>query len=201
MPHAGFRATCGVLVSVALIVLACCKQSTQRSTFAALSKEPTSVRGWIADVESKSSGQVYRTAETEAARRAAAFQATNVWIDNAPYVSGGVAENGAFVLLDVPPGDVTISFSTPTIPVARLSLTRIPGNADVLIPGVILKQDGSVGVEDPKALRVRLPVKVPPIKATVAGVPVGVTQVPINAMMDRHDYPTPPSQLPLATVK
>ena len=202
MPHAGFRATCGVLVSVALIVLACRKQSTQRSTFAALSKEPTSVRGWIADVESKSSGQVYRTAETEAARRAAAFQATNVWIDNAPYVSGGVAENGAFVLLDVPVSiPVPQKPCSPTIPVARLPLTRIPGNADVLIPGVILKQDGSVGVEDPKALRVRLPVKVPPIKATVAGVPVGVTQVPINAMMDRHDYPTPPSQLPLATVK
>src|ERR1043165_4245648 len=98
---------------LALIVLSCGKESTQRSTFAALSKEPTSVRGWIADVETRSSADVYRTTETEAARRAATFQNTNVWIDNAPYVSGGVAENGAFVLLDVPPGAVVISFGPP----------------------------------------------------------------------------------------
>ena len=189
------------LVLLALIALACGKESTQRSTFAALSKEPTSVRGWIADVEMKSSGDVYRTTETEAARRAAMFQATNVWIDNAPYVSGGVAENGAFVLLDVPPGNVTISFSTPTIPLARLTLTNIPGNADVLIPGLILKLDGTTTVEDAKAVKVRLPVKLPPMKMTVAGVPVEPTQVPVNAMMDRHDYLTPPSSTPVATVK
>ncbi len=186
---------------LALIVLSCGKESTQRSTFAALSKEPTSVRGWIADVETRSSADVYRTTETEAARRAATFQNTNVWIDNAPYVSGGVAENGAFVLLDVPPGDVIISFSTPTIPVAHLALTHIPGNADVLVPGLVLKLDGSVAVEDPKALKVRVPVKLPPMKTTVAGVPVELTQVPINAMMDRHDYLTPPSSAPVATVK
>jgi len=187
---------------LALIVLSCSKESTQRPTFAALSKDPTSVRGWIADVETRSSGEVYRTTETEAARRAAMFQAANVWIDNAPYVSGGIAENGAFVLLDVPPGDVIISFSTPTIPLARLPLMKIPGNADVLVPGLILKLDGSVGVEDPKALKVRVPVKLPPMKTTVAGVPVEPTQVPIQAMVDRHDYLMPPPTIaPVATVK
>src|SRR5256714_9782568 len=192
------------LIFLAIIALACGKESTQRSTFAALSKEPTSVRGWIADVETKSSSDAFRTVETEAARRAATFQATNVWIDNAPYVSGGVAENGAFVLLDVPPGNVTISFSTPAIPLARLTLTNIPGNADVLIPGLIIKRDGSVAVEDPKALKVRVAAKRPliktPMKTTVAGVPVVVTQVPIHSMIDRHDYLAPPSNAPVATV-
>ena len=187
---------------LAFLVLACGKESSQRSTFTALSKDPISVRGWIADVEPKSAGDLYRTAETEAARKAAAFQATNMWIDDAPYVSGGVAENGAFVLLDVPPGNVTISFSTPATPVAHVVLTNIPGNADVLIPGLILKRDGTVAVDDPKGVKVRTAIKVPQRKATVAGIAVDVTQVPVNAMVDRHDYPTPPSSLaPVATVK
>lgn len=190
------------LVLLALAALACSKESTQRSSFPALSKEPISVRGWIADVEDKSSNGMYRTVETEAARRASVFQQTNMWIDNAPYVSGGVAENGAFVLLDVPPGTVTISFATPTIPLARLQLTNIPGNADVLIPGMILKQDGTITVENPKAVQIRIASKVPPMKSSVAGVALEPTQVPVNAMMDRHDYLMPPSnQAPVATVK
>jgi len=189
------------LVFLTVALLGCGKESTQRSTFSALSKEPISVRGWIADVETKSSGDVYRTTETEAARRAAVFQATNMWIDNAPYVSGGVAENGAFVLLDVPPGNVTISFSTPTIPLAKLTLTNVPGNADVLVPGMTFKLDGTVAFEDPKALKVRVSTKLPPMNTTVGGVAVNPTQVAVNDMTDRHDYPNPPSAMPVATVK
>jgi hypothetical protein len=188
------------VVFLALIAAACAKESTQRSTMTALSKEPTSVRGWIADVDPQSQSGVYRTVETEAARKMAIFQNMNMWIDNAPYVSGGVAENGAFVLLDVPPGNVTISFSTPTIPVAHLPLTNIPGNADVLIPGLIINRDGTVTVQDPKALTVRQSAKLPPTTATVAGVRVPVTQVPITAMADRHDYLMPPTSA-IATVK
>ena len=191
------------LALLGFLMVACGgKDSTHRPSFAALSTQPISVRGWIADVEDKSSNGVFRTVETEASRRASIFQQTNMWIDNAPYVSGGVAENGAFVLLDVPPGNVTISFSTPTIPLARLTLTNIPGNADVIVPGMIMKQDGTIVVENPKAIQVRLPEKVPPMQMSVAGVAVQPTQVPVNAMVDRHDYLTPPSnQAPLATVK
>jgi len=188
------------LIFMLLIAAACGKESSQRSTMTALSKDPISVRGWIADVDPESQSGVYRTVETEAARRAATFQNTNVWVDNAPFVSGGVAENGAFVLLDVPPGTVTISFATPTIPLARLNLANIPGNADVMIPGLIIKRDGTVSVADPKALKVRHSTKVTAM-TTVAGVPVPVTQVPINSMADRHDYLTPPSSAPVATVK
>ena len=58
-----------------------------------VSKEPTSVRGWIADVERPESG-MFKTVETEAARRAQLFQSTNIWMDDAPYVSGGRTNAG-----------------------------------------------------------------------------------------------------------
>ena len=198
----GSRAMRRTVVFLAvLLATSCGKESTQRPTFAALSKQPASVRGWISDVEMRNASGTFRTVETEAARKAATFQQTNIWIDNAPYVSGGVAENGAFVLLDVPPGNVTISFATPTIPIAHLTLQNIPPNADVIVPGAIIKLDGSVTVEDPKAIKVRSTEKAASTPAVVAGVAVPVTQVPINAMVDRHDYLIPPSSAPVVTVK
>src|SRR5215467_5508634 len=75
-----------------------------------LSKEPISVRGWVADVEGSPTVPL-KTAETEAVRKNQLFQSTDVQVDNAPYVSGGVAENGSFILLDVPPGTVTLTFN------------------------------------------------------------------------------------------
>jgi len=144
--------------------------------------------------------------ETEIARKMQLFQATNVWIENAPYVSGGVAENGSFLLLDVPPGNLTITFSAPGAPAARLVLQNVPGNADVFIPGLILRRD-SVGLLDPKAVQVRMAASVPkPVptsaRALIAGVPIAVTNTPFAAMNDRHDYPNPPGDMaPLATVR
>jgi hypothetical protein len=64
-----------------------------------LSKEPVSVRGWIADVEGAQKNAI---AQVEAFRRLQLFQNTYVAVDDAPYVSGGVEENGSFLLLDVP---------------------------------------------------------------------------------------------------
>jgi hypothetical protein len=191
------------VIFIALIAAACGKESTQHSTLPGVSKEPISVRGWIADVDPQSGTGVYRTVETEAARKAEAFQAMNVWVDNAPYVSGAIAPNGAFVLLDVPPGNVTISFALPpAIPVAHLTLANIPGNADILIPGLIIKRDGSVTVEDSKQLKVRVATKPPSATATVAGFPAPIVQVPINTLTDRHDYLEPPtSAVPIAKVK
>ena len=139
-------------------------------------------------------------------RRIQLFQATNVWIDNAPYVSGGVAENGSFLLLDVPPGNVTITFSAPGAPAAHLTLRNIPGNADGFIPAVLLKPN-SVALLQPDGVRVRLAARVSRptatgAKAIVAGVTVPVINAPIASMVDRHDYPNPPSgPRPIATVK
>lgn len=159
-----------------------------------VSKEPVSVRGWIADVAGSPRAA---NAELDGMRRMQLFQATNVWIDNAPYVSGGVAENGSFLLLDVPPGNVTITFSAPGAPAANLTLRNIPGDADVFIPAILLKTN-SVAVLQPNGVVVRLAAQVShptPTGATavVAGVTVPVMNAPIASMVDRHDYPIPPS--------
>jgi hypothetical protein len=170
-----------------------------------VSREPTSVRGWIVDVDT---GPVttYHTIETEEARKRDLFRGTNVWVENAPYVSGGVAETGSFLLLDVPPGNVTITFSAPGVPASRLVLGQIPGNADVFVPAMMLKRD-TVTLLDPNSVKVRLAAQVDKATptgafATVAGQRVSVTRTPIKEMIDRLDYPNPPArQAPLATVK
>lgn len=170
-----------------------------------LSKEPISVRGWIVDVEGGASSP-YQTVETEAFRKSQLFQTMNVWVDNAPYVSGGVAETGAFLLLDVPPGNVTIVFSAPGAPQARLVLQNIPGNADVFVPSILLRRD-SVALLDPKSVMVRLAGSVDRAKPTgataqVAGRAVAIMTTPIREMSDRHDYPVrPPAVRPLGTVR
>jgi len=96
-----------------------------------------------------------RTVETEAARKAQLYQSINVWIEGAPYVSGALQENGSFLLLDVPPGNVTISFAAPGAPDAKLVLQNIPGNADVYVPALILAKN-SVKFADPAAVQVRM---------------------------------------------
>jgi hypothetical protein len=189
------------LAAMALLAVAC---SGPAPSTPHVSREPISVRGWIADVESPPNA--YHTVETESARKVQLFQQTNIWVDNAPYVSGGVAENGSFILLDVPPGNVTVSFSAPGAPLVRLVLEHVPGNADVFIPALLIKHD-SVGLLDPKGVKVRLAAKVQratPAGATaiVAGLSVPVVNTPMVAMMDRLDYPIPPSgPTPIATVK
>ncbi|HJW93419.1 MAG TPA: hypothetical protein VJ901_07355 [Thermoanaerobaculia bacterium] len=174
-----------------------------------VSKEPVSVRGWVLDVEGSGGGDnaPFRTVETEAARKIALFQSMNIWVEGAPYISGGLAENGSFILLDVPPGTVTIELSTPTIPQAKLVLTNVPGNADVLIPGVIVKKDGGIAVADPKAIEVRTAAKIdkPHVtaqKVMVAGIPIPVIETPLAQMISRRDWPVPPgSAPPVVTMK
>ena len=168
-----------------------------------VSKEPVSVRGWIIDVAGSPQG---KSPEMDSVRRMQIFQSTNIWIDDAPYVSGGVAENGAFLLLDVPPGNITISFSAPGAANSKLVLKNIPGNADVFVPSMLLKPDG-VALLDPQAVKVRLAARVDKpaptsLTASVAGLTVPVMNTPIAQMVDRHDYPVLPAGFrPLATVK
>ena len=164
------------------------------------------MRGWVADVEGGGEG-TYRTVETEAARRLQLFQSTNVWIDNAPYVSGGLQENGSLLLLDVPHGNVTISLSAPGAPDAKLVLQNIPGNADVFVSGLVLKKNGVV-LTDPNAVQVRIAAKITKPRptgrtATVAGRSIPIVEVPMAQLSDRHDFPTPPASAapPLATVR
>jgi hypothetical protein len=173
-----------------------------------VSKEPVSVRGWILDVEGNGGENApFRTVETETARKLQLFQSMNVWVDGAPYISGGLAENGSFILLDVPPGNVTVEFSTPRIPQAKLVLINIPGNADVLIPGIIVKPDGGIAIGDPKAIEVRTAAKIdkphPTSKTvTIAGIQVPVVETPLAQMIGRRDWPEPPGfARPVVTMK
>ena len=191
------------LLPLVLLAFAACvdKPSNQLP----LSKEPISVRGWVSDVEGSPTVPL-RTPETEAVRKIQLFQSTDVEVDNAPYVSGGVAENGSFVLLDVPPGTVTLTFHAPGAPGARLVLQNVPGSADVFIPAILLKKNGGVALLDPKRIRVRVADKIdkphPSGKsALINGANFPVTVVPINDMVDRRDWPNPPGARPLATVR
>lgn len=171
-----------------------------------MAKEPISVRGWIIDVEGGENAATFHAIETESARKADLFHQTNVWVENAPYVSGGVAETGAFLLLDVPPGNITITFTAPGAPAAHLVLGDVPGNADVFVPAILMKKN-SVALLDPNSVKVRMAAHID--KAilsgqfvTVAGQRFAVISTPIAQMADRHDYPFPPAtQRPLATVK
>src|SRR5438876_11755818 len=101
--------TLRLLIALTLVITAC---SDSNPNTPRVSKEPISVRGWIADVAG-SPHAPFQTPETEAVRKLQLFQSASVWVDNAPYVSGGVAENGSFILLDVPPGKITITFNAP----------------------------------------------------------------------------------------
>jgi len=192
-----------LLVAVALTLAAC---SNENPNTPRVSKEPISVRGWITDVEGGPSAP-FRTAETEAARKAHLYKATYVEVVNAPYVSGGIAENGSFLLLDVPPGKVTIIFSAPGAQAARLDMDNVPGNADIFLPGVLLKPASVALLDDPKAVKVRLAGRVDKAHptgafATIAGLRVPVMETPIAQMADRHDYPIPPTTMvPIAKVK
>lgn len=193
----------GFLIALT-VALASCGGSETKPGGPAIAKNPLSVRGWILDVEGGGAG-TEKTVETEAARLTALFQATNIWVENAPFVSGGVAETGAFILLDVPPGNVTISFNAPGAETARLTLQNIPGSADVLIPGVLLKPNGAT-VPKPAGIQVRLPRKIDAPrptgqKAIVAGHEVAVMEAPLAAFNDRRDYPDTGGLRTVATYK
>ena len=191
------------LITLSILALVACGGGETPSMRQQLSKTPLSVRGWIADIEGASRGDV-QTPETEGARLLQTFQATNIWIDGVNFVSGGVAETGAFILLDVPPGNVTISFNAPGAEDAKLVLQDIPGNADVFVPALMLKRGASATLQ-PEGIRVRIPAPVDKPrdtcrKAIVAGVTVPVYEAPFSAFNDRRDYPERGVR-PLAIVK
>ncbi|MEO8378132.1 MAG: hypothetical protein ABI779_00575 [Acidobacteriota bacterium] len=166
------------------------------------SRMPVSVRGWVLDVKGAERSS---TMEMELLRRQQLFQATSLWVENNQYASGGIAENGAFILLDVPPGESIVGFNAPGAETARLTLKDVPGTADVYVPDVILEKGGAK-VLDPTKIQVRIANNVSKRTPTgqtalVGGYPVRVFEVPIAELTDRRDYPRPPGYRPLATVK
>jgi hypothetical protein len=167
-----------------------------------VTSDPVSVRGWITDVKDAKRAE---TIEMEIARRTELFVSSSVWVENQELASGGIAENGSFIVLDVPPQNSTLGFNAPGAETARIVLENIPGNADVLIPNVVLEPNGAK-VLDPAQIRVRVPASVDRARdsghtAKVAGYTVRIIETPLNELMDRRDYPSPPGYRPVATFK
>lgn len=188
---------------IALVLLTACGGEKKDSAIYELSREPVSVRGWILDVKGSTHAQ---SPEMEIARRQQLFQASSLWVENAQYASGGIAENGAFILLDVPPNKAVAGFNAPGAETARIVMEGVPGTADVFIPDVILEAHGAT-VLDPKKIVVRLPssdVKKTTATgktATIAGYKVPIVLAPLSEMTDRRDYPNPGGFRPIAIVK
>lgn len=158
-------------------------------------KTPISVRGWIADIQLPPQ-EIMKVSDPakERQRMYQFLRDTNVYVVDMPFVSGAIAETGAFILLDVPPGDVTVRFQPPGLPEAELVLTNLPGNADVLIPA--LRIDGEkVSLQDPSLAVARIPIDEERRTqldrvVTVGGDPIEVWEVPFSDLVDRREFPT-----------
>ena len=191
-----------LLTTLVTLALAACSRDEATRNVYAMSREPVSVRGWVLDVKGAKHEEVM---DVEIARRTQLFQATSVWVENTEFASGGIGENGAFIVLDVPPQKATIGFNAPGAETAKIVLEGVPGTADVFIPDLILEPNGAT-VLDPKKILVRLPADVskptPSGKtAKVGGYTVPITNTPLAQMVDRREYPNPGGFRPVATVK
>lgn len=161
-----------------------------------VSKSPASVRGWIGDIELPPN-ETYRLMEKTTGinqLKLQILQGTTLSVAGTQVASGGIAENGSFIILDVAPGSVTVIFSAPGLPENMLTIENVPPNADILLPGVELTLKGpSI---DPKRVVARIPEErgretpVPaPIRVMGQEVPVRVSS--LNELVDRRDYPEP----------
>jgi len=190
------------LFALLTIALAACGGGTSENSVYKLSRDPVSVRGWIVDVKGAQHSDIM---DVEIARRTQLFQSSTVWVEKTEFASGGIAENGGFIILDVPPMNATIGFNAPGAETAKVVLEGVPGTADVFIPDLLLEPNGAT-VLDPKKILVRLPAKVdkptPSGKtAKVASYTVPIILTPLGQMIDRRDYPSPAGFRPVATVK
>jgi hypothetical protein len=191
-----------VPILLALGIAAC---SAPKGETAAARSGPVSVRGWIADVELPPSHNFMVTDPyLQIQRKYAMFRETAISVEGVQYVSGGVAETGAFIMLDVPSGDSIINFQPPGLPDAQLRLRQIPGSGDVLLPGLIIKGT-QVVLFKPENAMVRLPGsgterKKLDIPAFVSDQRIDVWEVPLAEMVDRREYPTVTTRLAAPTV-
>lgn len=190
------RTTLILLILISLGAAAC---SAPKGGNAARSS-PVSVRGWIADVELPPTDNFMVTDPyLQIQRKYAMFRDTAISVEGVNYVSGGVAETGAFIMLDVPPGDSIINFQPPGLPDAQLKLRQIPGNGDVILPGLLIR-GSQVVLFKPEDAMVRLPGtgtarKKLDIPAYVGDQRIDVWEVPLSELTDRREYPTVTTRL------
>lgn len=164
-------------------------------------KTPISVRGWIAYIQLPPQ-ELMKVSDPEQARRHMRqfMEDTNIYVVDMPFVSGSIAETGAFMMLDIPPGDVRIRFQPPGLPEAELLLRNLPGNADVLLPALKIEND-QVTLMDPSKAVVRIPVDGGERRKVDSTVFAGsheieVWEVPFGDLVDRRDFPTGEERLP-----
>ncbi|MGK2857641.1 MAG: hypothetical protein ACSLFQ_10590 [Thermoanaerobaculia bacterium] len=181
-------------IVLGLFLAGCSAPSEDAST--GPGKAPVSVRGWIADVELPQNDMLMVTDPLVAVQKKyAMFRDTAISVEDVDYVSGGMAETGAFIMLDVPPGDSIINFQPPGLPDAQLKLRQIPGNGDVLLPGLLIRGT-TVVLKNPEDAMVRLPGRGTERKrldvlAFVGDQAIAVWEVPLGELGDRREYPTP----------
>lgn len=156
---------------------------------------PVSVRGWVSKVE----GVPHYGEDGN-------FYDLNAYVEGIERVSGGVQENGAFIILGVPPGQSTIVFQAPGIEDAAIHFEGLPPRADVLLPGIILTPDGAT-ISNSEAAKVRIPRgtegETEEIESTTTanGVTLPTYMVPTRKLGDRLNYPEPPKRGNIITVQ
>ncbi len=156
---------------------------------------PVSIRGWVSRVEGvpnyNASGPFYDL---------------NAYVEGIERVTGGVRENGAFIILGVPPGASTIVFQAPGIEGASIHFEGLPPKADVLLPGVVLTPGGAT-IKNPEAAKVRIPAgregEIEQIESatTANGVDLPTYNVPLRELGDRLNYPEPPPRSNVISVQ
>ena len=186
----------GTLAAVAFLLSFAIACSEPKNTNPQMSRTPVSIRGWIRDIETPPSDFYRLTKSTTGANqfRIEQFQQTTVFVENVQFASGGVAENGSFILLDVPPGNIRIVFSAPNVASSMIELKNVPPNADVLLPALNVTNSGAK-LLDPRAVVVRVPDLDSDKRSfgplSVQGFAAPVKRVSIRELIDRRDYPNP----------
>lgn len=187
-----------VFLTILLVASSC---ATPEDDGGGPGKTPVSVRGYIAYIQLPPQEMMKVTDPIKAQQRMRQFLSdTNIYVVNMPFVSGSIAETGAFIMLDVPPGDVTVRFQPPGLQEAQLVIRNLPGNADVILAG--LKIDGhSVSLIDPSKSVARIPIdgdvrRKLDINVYVGDQPIEVWEVPFNDLVDRREFPTGEEKLP-----
>jgi hypothetical protein len=182
------------LATLSLFILIGCQ--SEPAAGPRISRTPASVRGWIQEIEAPQT-ELYklRSATTGAAQaKMELFAETSVVVADFQFASGGVAETGSFIVLDVPPGDINLTFTSSHLGDMHLPIRNVPANADILLRGVRLTR-GKAEVIDPSLVEVRVPQikgqQPPATPVLVQGKEIIPRVVPISELEDRRDYPPP----------
>lgn len=171
------------IICFVLPALLSCGESTPRH---GLPKGPVSVRGWVARVDGVpnygKNGYLYDL---------------NAYVDGIERVSGGVQDDGAFIILGVPPGESTVVFQAPGVEGAAIHFEGLPPKADILLPGIVISPEG-VTIPHPELAKVRIAngrgTEIEQVESTTTanGVALPTFRVPIRELGDRLNYPVIP---------